>query len=64
MADGAGISYMLHGDIGAGVSNARPYHPDPKNAPDYTETRPHQLIAVPKKLLKGITSDPSPGVPM
>ena len=32
--DGVGISYMLGGDLGAGVSNSDPYHPDPKNADD------------------------------
>jgi hypothetical protein len=37
-ADGIGISYMLQGDHGAGVSNSTPYHPDPKNADDYVET--------------------------
>lgn len=61
--DGIGISYMLQGDIGAGVSNATPYHPDPKNAPDYTETGPHIMIVVPKSLLKGMTSDPASGEP-
>ena len=63
VADGVGFSYMLHGDIGAGVSNATPYHPDPKNAMDYTETGPHIMIIVPKEMLKGITSDPSTGGP-
>lgn len=63
VADGVGISYMLQGDIGAGVSNATPYHPDPKNAPDYTETGPHIMIAVPKALLKNMTRDPSSGEP-
>jgi hypothetical protein len=62
-ADGVGISYMLQGDYGAGVSNATPYHPDPKNADDYTETGPHLMIVVPKALLKGITTDPSSGGP-
>lgn len=62
-ADGIGISYMLQGDIGAGVSNATPYHPDPKNADDYTETGPHLMIIVPKEMLKGITDDPSTGGP-
>jgi hypothetical protein len=62
-ADGVGISYMLQGDYGAGVSNATPYHPDPKNAEDYTETGPHLMIVVPKELLKGITTDPSSGGP-
>ena len=61
--DRVGISYMLQGDYGAGVSNATPYHPDPKNADDYTETGPHLMIIVPKELLKGITDDPSSGGP-
>ena len=61
--DRIGISYMLQGDYGAGVSNATPYHPDPKNAEDYTETGPHLMIVVPKELLKGITDDPSSGGP-
>ncbi len=61
--DQIGISYMLQGDIGAGVSNATPYHPDPKNAEDYTETGPHLMIIVPKEMLKGITDDPSSGGP-
>ena len=62
-ADGVGISYMLQGDEGAGVSNATPYHPDHKNAEDYTETGPHLMIIVPKELLQGITDDPSQGGP-
>lgn len=62
-ADGIGISYMLKGDVGAGVSNATPYHPDPKNAEDYTETGPHLMIIVPKEMLKGITDDPKSGGP-
>jgi hypothetical protein len=62
-ADGIGISYMLQGDYGAGVSNATPYHPDPKNADDYTETGPHLMIVVPKAMLKGMTTDPSSGGP-
>jgi len=61
--DQIGISYMLQGDVGAGVSNATPYHPDPKNAEDYTETGPHLMIIVPKSMLKGITDDPSSGGP-
>ena len=61
--DRIGISYMLQGDYGAGVSNATPYHPDPKNAEDYTETGPHLMIVVPKEMLKGITDDPSSGGP-
>ena len=63
VADGVGISYMLQGDIGAGVSNSDPFHPDPKNAADYVETGPHLMIVVPKELLKGITDDPSAGGP-
>ena len=62
-ADGIGISYMLQGDTGSGVSNSSPYHPDPKNADDYVETGPHLMIIVPKELLKGITDDPSSGGP-
>jgi len=62
-ADGVGISYMLQGDIGAGVSNATPYHPDPKKADDYVETGPHLMIAVPKALLKGMTDDFRSGGP-
>jgi hypothetical protein len=61
--DRIGISYMMKGDIGAGVSNSTPYHPDPKKADDYTETGPHLMIVVPKELLKGITDDPSTGGP-
>jgi len=61
--DQIGISYMLQGDEGAGVSNSTPYHPDPKNAEDYTETGPHLMIVVPKEMLKGITNDPSSGGP-
>ena len=61
--DRIGISYMLQGDVGAGVSNATPYHPDPKNAEDYTETGPHLMIVVPKEMLEGITDDPSSGGP-
>ncbi|WOH35817.1 hypothetical protein RI844_10530 [Thalassotalea fonticola] len=62
-ADSIGISYMLKGDVGAGVSNSDPYHPDPKNADDYTETGPHLMIIVPKELLKGLTDDPNSGGP-
>jgi hypothetical protein len=62
-ADRIGISYMLAGDIGAGVSNSDPYHPDRANAEDYTETGPHMMIIVPKEMLKGITDDPSTGGP-
>ena len=61
--NGVGISYMLQGDAGAGVSNSDPYHPDPKNAADYVETGPHLMIIVPKELLKGITDDPTVGGP-
>lgn len=61
--DRVGISYMLQGDVGAGVSNSDPYHPDPKNAEDYTETGPHLMIVVPKPLLAGITDDPATGGP-
>jgi len=61
--DRVGISYMLQGDEGAGVSNSDPYHPDPKKAPDYVETGAHIMIAVPKALLKGITDDPAAGGP-
>ncbi|MEH6548387.1 MAG: hypothetical protein V7744_00265 [Pseudomonadales bacterium] len=63
LANGIGISYMLQGDEGAGVSNSDPYHPDPKNAADYVETGPHLMIIVPKELLKGITEDPTVGGP-
>ena len=63
VANGVGISYMLQGDIGAGVSNSDPFHPDPKSAADYVETGPHLMIMVPKELLKGITDDPSGGGP-
>jgi hypothetical protein len=62
-ATSIGISYMLQGDVGAGVSNSDPYHSDPKNAHDYTETGPHLMIIVPKELLEGITDDPSTGGP-
>ncbi len=63
VADGVGISYMLQGDIGAGVSNSDPFNPNPKAAADYVETGPHLMIVVPKELLKGITDDPSGGGP-
>jgi hypothetical protein len=63
VANGIGISYMLQGDIGAGVSNATPYHPDPKNAEDYAEAGPHLMIIVPKEMLKGITDDHTSGLP-
>jgi hypothetical protein len=62
-ADGIGISYMLQGDIGAGVSNSTPFHPDHKNAADYTEMGPHLMIIVPKAMLEGIPHDPSSGGP-
>ena len=63
-ADRIGISYMMQGEPdGAGVSNATPYHPDPKSADDYVETGPHLMIVVPRHLLKGITDDPSGGGP-
>jgi len=63
-ADSIGISYMLQGEPpGSGVSNATPYHPDPKNAHDYVETGPHLMIIVPKEMLKGITDDPGTGGP-
>ena len=62
-ADTIGISYMLKGDFGAGVSNTDPYHADHKKANDYVETGPHLMIIVPKALLKGIPTDPSQGGP-
>lgn len=62
-AETIGISYMLQGDIGAGVSNSNPYHPDHKNAEDYVETGPHLMIVAPKEMLVGITDDPSEGGP-
>jgi hypothetical protein len=61
--DRVGISYMLKGDKGAGVSNSDPYHPDAKKAEDYTETGPHLMIVAPKAMLKDITDDPSTGGP-
>jgi len=61
--DRIGISYMLQGDIGAGVSNSDPYHPDPKNAEDYAEMGPHLMIIVPKEMLKGVSSDHMSGGP-
>ena len=57
-----GISYMLQGDIGSGVSNSDPYA-DHANAEDYVETGPHLMIIVPKELMEGITDDPSQGGP-
>jgi hypothetical protein len=62
-ADGIGISYMLQGDIGAGVSNSNPFHHDHANAEDYTEMGPHMMIIVPKELLEGVNRDPSTGGP-
>lgn len=63
-ATGVGISYMLLGEPpGSGVSNATPYHPDPKSADDYVETGPHLMVIVPKELLEGMNSDPSTGGP-
>jgi hypothetical protein len=58
-----GISYMLQGDRGAGVSNSDPFHPDRKNAADYTEGGPHLMIIVPREMLEGMTSDPKSGGP-
>ncbi|RWX57361.1 hypothetical protein EDI28_04855 [Photobacterium chitinilyticum] len=62
-ADRIGISYMLQGDIGAGVSNSDPYHSDPKKADDYVEMGAHLMIIVPEEMLKGLTDDPSAGGP-
>ena len=61
--DRVGISYMLQGDVGAGVSNSDPFHADHKSAADYVETGPHIMVVVPKALLKGITDDPKVGGP-
>lgn len=61
--DRIGISYMLQGDYGSGVSNSDPFHPDHKNADDYVETGPHLMIVAPKALLEGFTDDPSQGGP-
>lgn len=61
--DTIGISYMLKGDFGAGVSNSTPFHQDHKNAKDYVETGPHMMIIVPKAMLKGLPTDPSNGGP-
>ena len=58
-----GISYMLQGDYGAGLSNSDPYHEDRKNAHDYTETGPHLMLIVPRELMGGITDDPNAGGP-
>lgn len=57
-----GISYMLQGDKGSGVSNSDPYADHP-NAEDYVETGPHLMIIAPKELMEGITDDPSQGGP-
>ena len=54
---------MLQGDLGAGVSNSDPYHPDPKNAEDYADMGAHLMIIVPEELLKGLSDDPSSGGP-
>lgn len=62
-ADRIGISYMLQGDLGAGVSNSDPYHSDPKKADDYVEMGAHLMIIVPEEMLKGLTDDPSNGGP-
>jgi len=62
-ADRIGISYMLKGDYGAGVSNSDPYHNNHKDAKDYVETGPHLMIIVPKEMLKGLPTDPSVGGP-
>lgn len=61
--DSVGISYMLQGDRGAGVSNSDPYHHDHGSAEDYVELGPHLMIVVPRELLGGITDDPSQGGP-
>jgi hypothetical protein len=61
--EGVGFSYMLQGDIGAGVSNSDPFNPNPRSAADYVETGPHLMIAVPRELLEGITDDPASGGP-
>jgi hypothetical protein len=61
--DSIGISYMLKGDYGAGVSNSDPYHANHKGAKDYVETGPHMMIIVPKAMLKGLPTDPSVGGP-
>jgi len=60
---GVGVSYMLLGDIGAGVSNSDPFNPLGKEAPDYVESGPHLMILVPRELLKGFSRDPSTGGP-
>lgn len=62
-AKGIGISYMLKGDKGAGVSNSNPFHHDHAAADDYVELGPHLMIVAPRELLEGITDDPSNGGP-
>lgn len=62
-AKSMGVSYMLQGDNGSGVSNSDPFHPDHKNAEDYVETGPHLMIIVPRAMLQGITDDPDAGGP-
>ncbi len=63
-ANGVGISYMLMGEPqGSGVSNSDPYHPNPSEADDYTETGPHLMLIVPRELLEGMSDDPSSGGP-
>lgn len=59
---GVGISYMLKGDRGSGVSNSDPYA-DHANAHDYVDLGPHLMIIAPKELLKNYPSDPSQGGP-
>lgn len=59
---GIGISYMLKGDRGAGVSNSDPYA-DHASAHDYVELGPHLMIIAPKELLKNYPSDPGQGGP-
>lgn len=61
--DSIGISYMLKGDFGAGVSNSDPYHAHHKKSKDYVETGPHLMIIVPKALLKNLPQDPAKGGP-
>lgn len=61
--DRVGISYMLQGDQGSGVSNSNPFHENHKEADDYVETGPHLMIIVPKEYLQGITDDPTEGGP-
>jgi hypothetical protein len=59
---GIGVSYMLKGDKGSGVSNSDPFA-DHANAHDYVELGPHLMIIAPKEMLEGITDDPSQGGP-